>query len=533
MRVYRFMRILKLFSTNSCTSRRFRYCEDLPRRRKSQFFSILTIVTGLFYIYWITIAANKEHTTVAYIFVLSEFSCLLLFMFATIGLWELRYKPEEGHPAPVSYSVDVLIPTYSEPMQYLEMTLRAASHIHYDGQITRYVLDDAGRSEVEELARTYGFRYLSRPKSKVPNENAKAGNLNFGLRNSQGDLVLVLDADQVAQPNIVQSLAGYMRFDSVAFVQSKQSYLTQEGDPFYNKSQVFYDIVQLAMDNNDTALSCGSGVLYRRAALESIGGFVEWNIVEDLTTSYELHAHGWKSFYFPHSLSRGLAPTSIGGVYQQRGQWALDTMRIFLWDNPFFKKGLRFVTRIEYSTVALSYICSAFIFPFFYLVPIWSYVTGNTILVRPEQEFIAVRAFYFLVMAMATRYLCHGQQPGKQFRMLAGLFPIYMKGIVRAFFYPKGRKPGYCPNNATLGCSLASKKLPPLFAVLPQIIIVLLNLVMPFVSLFAGLCDPKIIAANILISAIAIWSLSLVVWSTLFPGDWEPEEDPEHVYSLD
>ena len=517
----------------SCSSQRYRDCEDRPRRKKAQFFSILTILIGGYYLYWVSIAVNMSHPIAAFFFFFAEVACWLLFIFATVGLWSLRYKPEEGIPVAVAYSVDVFIPTYSEPLQYLEMTLRAASRIEYDGEIAWYMLDDAGRSDVEHLAKNYGFHYLSRPKSKIPNENAKAGNLNFGFRQSHGDCILVLDADQVAQPNILKSLIGYMRFETVAFVQSKQSYLTQEGDPFYNKSQIFYEIVQLGMDNNDTALSSGSGVLYRRAALESIGGFVEWNIVEDLTTSYELHAHGWKSFYFPHALSRGLAPTNIGGVYQQRGQWALDTMRIFIWDNPFFKKGLRFIARMEYSTVALSYICSAFIFPFFYLVPIWSYLTGKTILLRPELEFIILRSVYFLIMVVATRYLCYGQQPGKQFRMLAGLFPIYMRGIVRAFFYPKGKKPGYCPNNSTLKCSLSLKKQPPLLAVFPQICILILNLGLPFVSLFAEWCDPRVIAANVLISAIAIWSMSQVVWSALFPWNWDPEEDPEHVYSLD
>lgn len=516
--------------TFTCSSRRFRDCEDRPRRIKAQVFSILTILTGLLYLYWVYTGVNREHAVVAFFFWLAEFACWGLFIISTIGLWRLRFKPLEGLPAHATYSVDIFIPTYSEPLKYLNMTIRAASRIDYRGKINRYILDDAGRKEVEELAKAYGFHYLSRVKSKLPNTNAKAGNLNFALRQTSGDLILVLDADQIAQPNIVSSLVGYMEFEKVAFVQTKQSYLTQEGDPFYNKSQVFYEIVQLAMDNNDTALSSGSGVLYRRSALESIGGFVEWNIVEDLTTSYELHAHGWKSFYFPHSLSRGLAPTSIGGVYQQRGQWALDTMRIFFWDNPFLKKGLQPIARVEYSTVALSYICSAFIFPFFYLIPIWSYLTGNTILTRPEFEFIIIRSLYFLVMIIATKFLCYKQQPGKQFRMLAGLFPIYMQGIVRAFFYPKGKKPSYCPNNATLRCTLSFKNTPPLFAVLPQICILFLNLTLPFVALYTGLCEPRVIAANILISAIAIWSMSQVVWSALFPGEWEPEEDPEYVY---
>ena len=99
-----------------------------------------------------------------------------------------------------------------------------------------------------------------------------------------------------------------MRFPRVAFVQSRQSYLVPEGDPFFNEDRVFYGAVQLAMDSHDTVIACGSAVLYRRAALDDIGGFAIWNLVEDLTTSYHLHARGWKSFYYPFALSEGLAP---------------------------------------------------------------------------------------------------------------------------------------------------------------------------------------------------------------------------------
>ncbi len=521
----------KVLDSPTCKSRRFRDCEDKPRRLVAQFFALLTILSGSGYIYWIIATFNRQHPVAGWIFIFAEFCCLGLFIVATLGLWRLRFKPLEGRPPDKSYSVDVFVTTYDEDMRYLSKTLPAAAAIEYEGELKVYVLDDGGRDEVQELAESLGIHYISREKSGEFRENAKSGNLNFGLRHSGGDLILTLDADQIVDPTILKRLVGYMDFPQVAFVQTKQTYLTKSGDPFYNKSQIFYDVVQLAMDNNDNAISAGSGVLYRRKALDSIGGFVEWNIVEDLTTSYELHAKGWRSFYFPHSLSRGLAPESIWGVYQQRGQWALDTMRLFLWDNPFRKKGLRFMTRIGYSTVALSYICSAFVFPFFFMIPIWTYMTGQTILTRSELEFLIIRSIYLLFMVIATQYLCYRQQPGKQFRMLAGLFPLYMTGIIRAFKYPKGKKPDYCVNNVFNSCMSNLRRMPPVVAVLPQLILLLLNLIMPFVAVFMETCAPRIIAANVFVSAIAIWTMSRVVMSALTPGEYIPEEDPNHVYA--
>lgn len=523
----------KLVPPLECKSRRFRYCDDRPRRLTAQVFSVLTLLSGLAYLAWIIATYNRAHPFAGGVFILAEICCLALFFLATLGLWTLRFKPLEGLPAHKCYSVDVFVTTYAEPMLYVSKTLKAATKIEYEGLLTIYVLDDGNRDEVRELAESLDIIYLSRDVAGVSKANAKSGNLNFGLKNSSGDLILTMDADQVPKPEIVKRLVGYMEFEKVAFVQSKQEYYTQSGDPFYNKSQVYYDVVELALDNNDNAFSAGTGVLYRRKALEELGGFVEWNIVEDFTTSYELHARGWKSFYFPHALSKGLAPTSIWGIYQQRGQWALDTMRIFLWDNPFFKKGLKFTTRVGYSTVAMSYICSAFIFPFFYLIPIWTYLTGNSILTKPEWQFLAIRSIYLIFMVIATQYLCYKQQPGKQFRMLAGLFPIYITGILRAFRYPKGKKPGYCVNNALNVCLNKLREMPPIVAVLPQMIILLLNMVVPFYALLEGTCDPRIVAANIFISGIAIWSMSQVVMSAITPGEYAPEEDPNHVYQLD
>ena len=58
-------------------------------------------------------------------------------------------------------------------------------------------------------------------------------------------------------------------------------------------------------------------------------------------------------------------------VYRQRGQWALDTMRLFFWDNPLWKRGLRWQTRLNYAMIPLSYLTAAFVFPFFFIVPLF------------------------------------------------------------------------------------------------------------------------------------------------------------------
>jgi cellulose synthase (UDP-forming) len=312
-------------------------------------------------------------------------------------------------------------------------------------------------------------------------------------------------------------------------VQSRQSFLVPEGDPFYCQDLVFYNTLQPAFDAHDMVLSCGSGVLYRREALDENGGFATWNLVEDLTTSYELHSRGWKSIYYPYPLASGLAPDTVWGVYKQRGQWAFDTMRLFWWRNPLLRKGLAWQKRINYFIIGYSYLTAGFIAPLFYVIPVWTYVSGQTVLTGREIDFALWRTLYFLTMTLAMRWLFRHHEPGKQFQMLVGLFPVYAANTLRALWYPRS-KPGYTVNNQT--ATRKRRALPPIVALTPQLTLLLANAIGPFYALMMHTTSPRVIAANACVSAMAIWSLSHVCIAALDRHSWQVERDPVTFYAL-
>ena len=194
--------------------------------------------------------------------------------------------------------MDVFVPCCGEPFEVIKTTLQAVKRIAYE-PMEVYVLDDGASREVALLAESLGFHYLSRPEAGLTLQDSKSGNLNFGLQHSRGDLILVLDADQVPVPEILQRLVGFFRLPRVAYVQSQQAFFLPEGDPFYNGDRVFYETMQLSNDQANAVISCGSGVVYRRQALEEMGGFATWNLVEDFTTSYELLSRGWRVHLLP------------------------------------------------------------------------------------------------------------------------------------------------------------------------------------------------------------------------------------------
>jgi cellulose synthase (UDP-forming) len=215
-------------------------------------------------------------------------------------------------------------------------------------------------------------------------------------------------------------------------------------------------------------------------------------------------------------------------VYRQRGQWALDTMRIFYWDNPLFKRGLSWPRRLNYLVIALSYLCAGVAVPLLFTIPIWSYLTGFSVLQNPEWQFVVIRGVYFALMAIAMRQLFRKNQSGRQFQALVGLFPVYALAALRALAYPNGRRPKYVVNNRASEDRPARP--PAVVAVLPQLALILANAIVPFYALFAGTASPRLVFVNIFISGVAIWTLLPMVLAALTKNVWNEQDNPHEAF---
>jgi cellulose synthase (UDP-forming) len=477
-----------------------RYGEEADRNRRVAgiLLLVLTALAAAVYLGWMATVLNWEVWYLAVPFAAAEVATLFTVVLFGFLIWYPRRHDEEGLEVRTPVPVDVFISTAGEPIEVLERTVTAAARIRYEPKVV-YVLDDAGSPEVEALARRNGCEYLSRTERR----DAKAGNLNFGLSRSSGPMILALDADQVPEPEILERLQGYMRFPSIAFVQSAQRFLVPRGDPFSNRDELFYRVMQAGKDGHNAAFSCGSGVLYRRAALESVGGFSTWNLVEDVHTSLRLHAAGWRSVYHNHPLTTGTAPTDILGVYRQREQWATDSLRLLFWDSPLTRKGLSLPQRLHYFYTGFGYLVSAFVLPFFYVLPAWSSFTGKFILRASALEYARYRGAYLVLSVLAITVLEHPVSARKPFRIWAGLFPVFIRATVRAL-RSRREKPVYRVTDKSGARPGASARL---VRVLPQALIAAATAAALLYAAWRDTLPPGLLAINVLWGLWVIWTM--------------------------
>jgi cellulose synthase (UDP-forming) len=241
-----------------------------------------------------------------------------------VGFWwtaAADRPPRRAAPLGRTPRVDVLVPVYGEPLEVVEPTLVHAASME-GARVQVHLLDDGGDDAMAALARRVGAIYHRRAGS----EGAKAGNINTALARTSAEFVAILDCDHVPSRRFLSETLPHMSDERVAFVQTPQYYANHEQSPVagaaWGQQALFFGAIARGKGRLGSIFCCGTNVLFRRAALERVGGFPTHSVTEDFELSVELHERGWRSVYVPEVLARGLGPEDMASYVSQQQRWA-------------------------------------------------------------------------------------------------------------------------------------------------------------------------------------------------------------------
>jgi cellulose synthase (UDP-forming) len=232
---------------------------------------VLALTTATYYITWrYRYSINWAYWPVALALLAAEtYSFLDAWLFG-LGVWRLKIRPAPPPPMPGA-TVDVFITCYNEPVELVRETAIAAREIEWPHRT--FILDDGRSPAMEAMAAEVGVEYITRSSVwQGKDRHAKAGNLVNALGQTNGEFILILDADQVPRPKILTNTLGHFHDPQVAFVQTPQWFHnTPPGNPFGTDAPLFYGPIQQSKDGWNAAYFCGSNAVLRREALMSIG----------------------------------------------------------------------------------------------------------------------------------------------------------------------------------------------------------------------------------------------------------------------
>ncbi len=356
--------------------------------------------------------------------------------------WRWQMSLEER-----AVTVDVFITTYGEDLATIRRTVGAA--VAMQGRHDTYVLDDGRSDDVRDLAAELGARYVRR----LSSGGAKAGNINHALALTKGEFVVVLDADFVPKPEFLHETVPFFASADVAFVQTPQTYgnydtIISRGAGYMQA--VFYRYVQPGRNRFNAAFCVGTNVIYRRTALDSVGGIYTDSKSEDVWTSLMLHEQGWRTVYIPTTLAVGDTPETVEAYTKQQLRWATGGFEIMLTHNPFSRKrNLTTDQRIQYAVTATHYLTG--IAPLLLLlVPpleIFFDLSPMDLTITPATWLLYYAGFY--VMQIVLAFYTLGSFRWEVLLLASVSFPIYVRALVNALlrreqaWHVTGRKGAY------------------------------------------------------------------------------------------
>ncbi len=311
---------------------------------------------------------------------------------ARIASWSPRSQP----------SVDILLPVCGEPIEVLRNTWIAVSELvaGYPGTARPYVLDDGASDEACSMAASFGFDYIRRPDRPA---FKKAGNLRYAFARTDGEYVVIFDADFAPRSDFLAETLPYLEDPAVAIVQTPQYFRRSRSQTWIENSagavqEVFYRAIQVARNRFDAAICVGTSAVYRRVALEPFGGPTLIPYAEDVHTGLDVRRAGWSLVYIPIVLSTGICPDNLDSFVRQQYRWCSGNAGIVfsrrLWSIP-----MSIPARLTYISGFSYYAFTALLVFFGPLIPIvmLAFLPGE----------IELRNFIVLAPAMLTGFVLY------------------------------------------------------------------------------------------------------------------------------
>lgn len=305
-------------------------------------FSITTTVVFLIYAFTVTVFTPPSPFAFIFSFLLFllETAALVLslsYAFEVLDVlcrvrWHRKLTPNpSGTVLPM---VSLHVPAYNEPPELVEKTLRALANLDYPAYevilIDNNTPDEDTWQPLAEVCQELGFKCLHL--DQWP--GYKSGALNFALSmtHPQAEIIGVIDADYIVQPDYLRKIVPYFEDPQIAFVQTPQDYRDYEQSRFfqaaYDGYKYFFALSMPARNERNAIIFCGTMGLLRKSVLQEIGGWDEWCITEDAEASLRILNRGYQSLYVDQSFGRGLMPLNFEGLKKQRFRWAFGGVQI-------------------------------------------------------------------------------------------------------------------------------------------------------------------------------------------------------------
>ena len=227
-------------------------------------------------------------------------------------------------------SILVQLPVYNE-LYVVERLIDAATQLDYPHEKLEIQLLDDSSDESFEIAQErvafwqksgINIRQIKRP----VRTGFKAGALQYGMDDSDSDLVAIFDADFIPSTDFLLKTIAYFQNPEIGMVQTRWGHLNRNYS-LLTRVQAFALDAHFTVEQTGRNAAFhfinfnGTAGIWRRECILDAGGWSADTLTEDLDLSYRAQLKGWKFKFLENICSPAELPAEMNALKNQQYRW--------------------------------------------------------------------------------------------------------------------------------------------------------------------------------------------------------------------
>lgn len=262
--------------------------------------------------------------------------------FHRLSIVYLYWKNRNNKPQPKSRFQELPVVTVQLPMFnekfVVDRLLESVAALDYpQDKLEIQILDDSTDDtteqcyrKVEELkARGFDAVCIHR----TDRTGFKAGALEAATKVAKGEFLLILDADFVPEPDLLQKTIHFFTDEGVGLVQTRWGHINREYNLLTRVQGMYLDghfaMEQTARNRSGRFFTFnGTAGMWRKCVIGDAGGWSHDTLTEDMDLSYRVQLKGWRFIYLNDVVTPAELPVDMDGFKSQQHRWTKGSIQV-------------------------------------------------------------------------------------------------------------------------------------------------------------------------------------------------------------
>ena len=254
----------------------------------------------------------------------------------------LYLKHARNHPKPQSFFkelpvVTVQLPVFNE-MHVVDRLLNAVAALDYPkDKLQIQLLDDSTDQTVDicrdGIDRLKALGFDADHINRSDRTGYKAGALENGTRMAKGYFLLILDADFVPNPDLLQKTIHFFSDEKIGLIQTRWGHLNRSFNVLTRIQAMFLDghmeLEQTARNRSGRFFTFnGTGGIWRKSCIADAGGWEHDTLTEYMDRSYRAQLKGWRFIFLNDVETPAELPIDMDGFKSQQHRWTKGSIQV-------------------------------------------------------------------------------------------------------------------------------------------------------------------------------------------------------------